>query len=266
MNNDAIKDRIRKLLNLAENDGASEGEIENAMRFAQRLMAEHHLDEADIDRNPDQRRTPEDIASSKSYTHVSVPLGASKMSYWEASVSNAVQRVFSDHVQCYRTHPTGQAKTPAGLPMFDDEGSPVYRTCFVFYGPAEETRLCAELFQTVCVSIASMARLRYGSVFRGDGRSYAEGFARALLDKVRQPSLPSPSTTSTSLVLASVTKAIQTQAREDLHRTTGVKLTTGPRTVKRNVRNDVAAYNQGKADGASFDLTRPSTTRKLPGA
>ena len=42
------KDTIRKLLNLAADDGAAEGEVDNALRFADRLMRAHHLSEDDI--------------------------------------------------------------------------------------------------------------------------------------------------------------------------------------------------------------------------
>ena len=45
MTKDEIKARIRALLNTASNDASTEGEIDNAMRFAQRLMHRHHLTE-----------------------------------------------------------------------------------------------------------------------------------------------------------------------------------------------------------------------------
>jgi len=49
MNNlDQIKERIRKLLNLANDDAAMGGEVRNAIAFAERLMATHHLSEADL--------------------------------------------------------------------------------------------------------------------------------------------------------------------------------------------------------------------------
>jgi len=59
---DNVKDTIRKLLNLAENDGAADGEIDNALRFARRLMHQHHLSEEDIDRSdPDSKAAREDL-------------------------------------------------------------------------------------------------------------------------------------------------------------------------------------------------------------
>jgi len=48
MDTTRIKEKIRKLLNLAEDDGAMEGEINNALNFARRLMLQHNISEEDI--------------------------------------------------------------------------------------------------------------------------------------------------------------------------------------------------------------------------
>ena len=46
-NVERVKDTIRKLLNLAANDAATEGEVNNAIRFARKLMLEHQLSDDD---------------------------------------------------------------------------------------------------------------------------------------------------------------------------------------------------------------------------
>ena len=49
MSNKRILDKVKKLLNLAEDKGASEGEVDNAMRMAHALLVKHNLSMADID-------------------------------------------------------------------------------------------------------------------------------------------------------------------------------------------------------------------------
>lgn len=44
-----ILDKIRKLMTLAKDDAASEGEIENAMKMAKTLMMKHNISEKSID-------------------------------------------------------------------------------------------------------------------------------------------------------------------------------------------------------------------------
>jgi hypothetical protein len=46
---DKVLDKVRKLMALAKNDGATEGERDNAMRMAIALLAKHNLDEADLE-------------------------------------------------------------------------------------------------------------------------------------------------------------------------------------------------------------------------
>ena len=45
----AIIEKCRKLFTLANNDGATEGERDNALRMAYGLMAKHNLDETMLD-------------------------------------------------------------------------------------------------------------------------------------------------------------------------------------------------------------------------
>lgn len=58
-------DKIRKLLTLAEDPAASEGEIENALKAAQTLMAKYELEADEID------LSPEDLIEDKEFDFVS---------------------------------------------------------------------------------------------------------------------------------------------------------------------------------------------------
>ena len=52
--NNPILEKVKKLLALANNSGASEGERENALRMASGLLAKHNLDMADLDKHLEQ--------------------------------------------------------------------------------------------------------------------------------------------------------------------------------------------------------------------
>ncbi|BAV39381.1 hypothetical protein BPT24_263 [Tenacibaculum phage pT24] len=45
----SVLDKIEKLLSLANNEGASQGEIENAMKMAEKLMLKHDIEAVDIE-------------------------------------------------------------------------------------------------------------------------------------------------------------------------------------------------------------------------
>ena len=44
----SIKEKIKKLLRVAENDAATEGEIDNAVRAARALMLKHSIEVGDV--------------------------------------------------------------------------------------------------------------------------------------------------------------------------------------------------------------------------
>lgn len=49
---EAILDKVRKLLALANDAEASEGEIENALKMAEKLMIKHNIDRGEIEMSP----------------------------------------------------------------------------------------------------------------------------------------------------------------------------------------------------------------------
>lgn len=52
-NKSKVLDKIRKLLTLAADPNASEGEIENALKFAQTLMMKHEIEQGDVEMSID---------------------------------------------------------------------------------------------------------------------------------------------------------------------------------------------------------------------
>ena len=48
MSKSNIIEKVRKLMNLCNDSSATQGEIENALMFAQRLMIKHNIDMVNI--------------------------------------------------------------------------------------------------------------------------------------------------------------------------------------------------------------------------
>ena len=184
-NLDAIRSRIQKCLNLAENDAAMGGEIDNALRFARRLMIQHNLSEAEV-RCDAQPKGAHEIAAdveATEYDRVFFQSSGGKLSTWERAVVHAVMDLIGT-VSWYR-HGTETKKSKYGTIEYDSRGRPRTAVALAIYGPAEDVRDALILIDEWRETIIALARLKYGGVFQGAGRSYCEGFGYALMDKAK---------------------------------------------------------------------------------
>lgn len=184
MNNlDDIKRKLRGILAKAEEgSGTTDAEAQAALDFARRLMLRHQLTDADL--GQDRKRTPSEIAADTEYGTVDAFTTGGKLSKWEWGVACAINGLIGT-TQTYRTGPA-ERRSESGNLEFDATGQTKKAVKLVFYGPAEDCRDARVLFDEWVVLIAALARMKFGGALRGSGRSYAEGFAAALLDKVHQ--------------------------------------------------------------------------------
>jgi hypothetical protein len=162
-----VKERIRLLLNLARNNAATEGEISNALTFARRLMDAHHIDEADL--GSAQKKTKMGDATAHSH--------AACMNQWETSLAWFMTELVSGVSWFHRKK---RNVIVDGRMQFLEDGREKKAAEIVFYGVAEEAMLAAELYRELSLTIAGMARLRFGGAMRGAGRDYCEGFVQGL--------------------------------------------------------------------------------------
>lgn len=256
MNTDKIKDRIRKLLNLANDSGAFEGEIDNAMRFARRLMLEHNITENDLGQPCD----PHEEAAKVEYSAAYVYSQGAKLSLWEGFLAFAVEKLVGT-VGCYHAKSQGQVakRTSIGTLAFDANGKTQLASVIRFYGPAEDVRDAVEIYNEWSHTIAAMARLRYGGALRGEGADYAKGFAGALQRKVaklvEEEKLLIAESGSRALVVRGAHDLIAAKRSraDDWLREEGVgRLAKGGRA-----HVDMSeAYRSGMADGDKADFSR----------
>lgn len=263
-----IVEKIRKLMAIAGDGAASEAEIENALRHAQRMMDAHHLTEADLAHEPQDDFAAVDRATFNRYRS----FVGSKVYHWEGLLASYVAMlvgigVYTEGLQIVRKN---------GVVQFNERGKRYVGVPLVFYGIDEDAQLATQLYDELRLMIASMARLRWGQVYRGEGGAYCDGFVSGLilkLDESResekeaaQKLLADSTDTNRShaLILIERRTALVEYKREkadDWIAKRGVRLGKRRRTSGSLSGSD-QAYNEGRTDGRATDVTA-TRRRKL---
>lgn len=276
MDLERIKKNIRALLDVGADESLLEGETENALRFARRLMLKHNVGEGDLEeaRGADQIQAD---AESVEYGYANAGTTGAGITGWESSLGYCVCRLFGT-VQFYRSGGKHLARSATGAVLFSGVGRQKYTGQFVFYGPADDARAAAELFEEWRVTVAALGRLKFGGALRGEGRSYCEGFTAGIAEMQRKADqeerdlalaqasgseLPAGATRSTALMVTNA-RAVMTAKREKggkWLRSTGVHLSGGGRSG--GGRHHHGAHAAGRADGRSTSFARNGGTRRL---
>lgn len=255
------KNKIRKLMNLAADDAATEGEINNALEFARRLALRHNIDESELDPS----KTCHEVAADAEYDQMKSYSHFVRLTRWESYLSQAIAEL----VGTIGAYVAGQeyAKTPHGTVEFDKKGQPKKRTAVAFYGPVADVQDALELYDEWRTTIIAMARMRYSTAVRHEGRSYAEGFSSELFRKVKKLAKQNPQqlqdSECTALAVSnglSLMKAKKKEAKEWLSREKGVKLRSRGGGPGGEFHGE--AFSQGRRDGAAANFSR-DVTRKI---
>lgn len=225
MSEGRILDKVRKMLNLANDAGASEGERDNALRMAHALLAKHNLDMSQVDMSGGGQ------GEARGEDHIKV---RSKM--WMAHVANAVAKLM--FCTCYMT------KRHDGLEL-------------TYIGRISNVTTAKEMTDYLIESIR-----REGAKFaKGDSRahlSFNKGATARIVDRctvlrVDAERASQGASTGTSLVLASVYKT-ELQANQDYLASKGIRL--GKVRGGRQGVTDATAYAAGSQYGNSVSLNR----------
>ena len=258
MKNEAeIKDRIRKLLAVTKDNAATEGEIDNALRFAKAMMDRHHLDESDLIEEPeDQWRAIEAADRDRVFTSI-----GGCVHVWESHLATFCAE-FVGGVGVYRDPDKSRiARSPRGTVILNDQEEPYKAVRFCFYGIAEDALMAAELFHELWLTIRSMARLRWGTCYTKDGGYYAQGFVTGLHGKLKtgqaeQKKIAEATCDSRAMILIArrtdLVERKKTSATEWLAKTTGIKLRRGGSASGANGSH--RAWQEGFDDGHRTDV------------
>lgn len=242
MTNDQVKQRLRKLFAVADNDAASQGEIDNAMAIASSIMRANAITREDIEENDGEIRT-----DKVNYGRRFVYSRFTSLTAWENCLAFFVTE-FVPGCGWYRT--TGKYRKDAFGKRTGGKA-----TLITFYGPDEDVQLCLEVWHEVVLFVTSAAQLRYGNALaRGEAAAYAEGFGRGLyaankrdLEKLEDQS----KSDSNALIVVNRTLAIKEGGVDWLKEEHEIELQTGGKITSQRRKNR-SAYAQGKQDGAGY--------------
>ncbi|MCA9186781.1 MAG: DUF2786 domain-containing protein [Pirellulaceae bacterium] len=223
-----ILKRVRALHRTASNEASTEGEIRNAMRAMQALMLQHNLSRSDIVDDGEIVRM--------GMTRRACPLNGKRACQWEASLAFYLTTDIFPSVQHYRQ-------------------TVGHRSLYWFYGPVDDVQQSLELYREMLMTIATAARLRYGTHVRGSGASYAEGYVHGLPRNHAEQEAASATgdvVMSQNALIQSRMLAVHDAANNWLFQECGIRLRSGGTRYGRG-DFDRAAHSKGKADGAKHD-------------
>jgi hypothetical protein len=259
-----IKETVRKLMAVAGDGVATDGEIDNAMRLAAKLMDAHHIAADEIGTQQDA----EELKMGRAWATT----GSVRFSTWESTLSHAICKLFGC-VQCYISHATHPIRIN-GMAKLDGKGDMARGRRLCFYGPAAESAEAAELFEEWARSIATMGVARWGGCFRGDGAAYCYGFATALYNKAieindeRQLVAAKPvallghTSSTTAITLADRYEVLRDAGKQWLKEEEGIHL---GRSYGRGGYNGTGgeAYGEGRQHGSAAAFSRVPARKRL---
>lgn len=238
--NDKVINRLKKMLALANNAGATEGERDAALQQSYSLLAKYNLTMAQVE---DHNATPEEQRLAEKATFPVYP--------WARQIAGQVADLFFCRYYFMRLGVGKQAT-------------------HVFIGKESNAATAQYMAEYVVRSVMREAAKLYGSAIAPDARNFAVGVVSKLYDRIKQIKAnfnkqEEPTTTGTALVLASLYKQ-EAEANTAWIANIGLKLRT--RVSHQKGITDGAAFAAGVEFGAKVSLapqiaaTRDNT-RKL---
>lgn len=186
---DKVLARVKKMMTLANDAGATEGERDNALRMAHATLAKYNLTMAEADA---AGKTPEEARSSEAMTVREHP--------WMRTVANAIAKLF--------------------FCQFFYIASKDYNAKYYFVGKTSNIFTAQEMFKYVARSIDLEGRKVAKEVTGNSGGTYWRSFCKGAAHKVynrcieiQRTAEEAPKTPGTALVLASVYE-LERQANE----------------------------------------------------
>lgn len=250
---DSIKERIKMLLRVAKDDAATEGEINNALGFAKKLILAHHLNEDEL--------WKESSVVQNEMKQYKVFCQSNGFCAWESVLAGFVGRTIGS---IYVYHGAPEAQTSKnGILRTDNKGEPIIKKPVIFVGETVEAELAKEMFKDLYTLTMSMAKLRTGTCFRGPGKSYAEGFVSGLIKKAEIQDALLEKTTGRELVVKS--KAIIEYKQKEVSKymeSRGIRL--GKTKQLSSWGKDYNFYGKGFVDGNQVNVDQ-YTRRRIEG-
>jgi len=261
MNIDRIKEKIRKMIALSQDDGAAPGEIENAIDAATRLMAANNLTREDIDHSVSGADAVKRVELGRCFAYSY----ATTLTSWEKFLG-AWAAKFVGYCSTYN-EPKVQVRK-GGIMMRDYKGDPLVKGSICFYGSNESCAAAVELFEEVRDTIVAMAILRYNGHAKGNGAAYCYGFQQGLSEQLSGAELRlDTGAESHALILVDKQNQLAVVERAEvwLNKKHGIKLSRGSGFGGYN--DTAGARQEGREDGKNYSASsRAPVGRRIGGA
>lgn len=214
---DNIIERVKKMLSLANDAAASEGEVENALRLARKLMTQYGIEDAQLDsRSTDSTNVIRETSATRSGFGI-----------WEQQAAQVVASICDTRV----VHSTDRIHRKKSIG---------------FIGFPTDVAVSLEMYPTVVISVRTLARAKYGTGWTSEHQAYALGFVQGLRYKARV--WKEEAASSTAIVLRkdlAINRWVETQ---------GLSTRTERRADSRFTESN--AFATGVSDGRKIGLTK----------
>ena len=226
---DKILDRVRKLLAIANDERANEGERDNALRMAHNLLAKYQLDMSDVDAREREKQDPRGHFQNDGWNML-----------WCKDVRNAIAKLFDT------TYYFGRKINAT-------------RGEHHFVGRESNATTAMLLSDWIIRSILREADQRYKHRLTPEGRSFAMGVAYKLYERVDQLKAAKQQEfkeAGYSIVLADASRVELEENGKYISKVLGRNLTV--RNRKRTSVN-ADAFSSGEEYGSSINLNTQLT-------
>lgn len=230
MTEEKILSRVRKMLALANDSAATEGERDNALRMAHNLLTKHNLDMEDVSQAARDADDPRGVYSMDGW---GIP--------WCRSIRNIIAKLFMcKYVSC-------------------KINTTKYRHDFI--GRESNATTAMYMADWIVLGLLREADKRYEHRLTAAGRSFGEGAAAKLWDRVKEMQREAQDvvkTAGSALVLLDLAKQ-EDDFNQSFMDGWYANLKTGK---SRNSKVDPRAYNAGKDHASSISLNTQVTNTK----
>jgi disulfide oxidoreductase YuzD len=230
METSAAIERIRKLMAYASDGSASEGEIENALGHARRLMDKFNLEEKDIESPARRQSFYDEIKQHEVYQR------ANQIDEFDRLLA-VVPCIICD-VKSYTKHdyrPNKRGKTSRMQVM-------------VFYGAPRDCAIAEALYHELLSTMRAMVRFRYPDDWQRQFSSYCYGFVNRLTERAQELKQRIPQEEGCTAIVVAKEKIIKNWASNNL------QLTKRKHISRAGERVNGDAYDAGREDGSRVHL------------
>lgn len=236
-NNEAIIERIRKLMKYAADGSASEGEVENALDHARKLMDKYNIDEGSVlvDDESARKTAYESVQTAEVDSRVgNVPPWFKTMA---RTVCNICDVKWYGNPEVYKEN-----GRKGGM-----EGKWRKHRTLNFYGLPRDVAVAKELYAELRSTIHAMAWFRCGKDgWKPAHHGYASGFADRLYSRSVEMKAAGQQVSNTTAIVLAKDVILNQFGKEKLG------LVVSRRSVSKI--SDSGAYADGYRDGANASL------------